>query len=170
MLLDCYREYKDLREEIDTTCNQLRKLHKEEMVCKDGCDSCCRSFKILPVEYHSIKKAINNSDIEINRKAKKGECKFLVNKRCTIYSERPIICRTHGYPLVRLNEETEAYEVSFCKLNFSNFPLIKFNESNVLFEDTFNSKLYMLNKRFVKELKQENYDAIELLELNNLTT
>ncbi len=157
-----------MRTEIDEACSKLWRLHSNSMQCQSGCSSCCQAFKILPVEYESIKENLKNLSFKINSEAKQGECKFLVDNKCQIYEHRPIICRTHGYPLVRLNEELEEYEVSYCPLNFKDYPLENFNSENVFFEDTFNSKLYQLNKDYLIDTSNDDYDAGQLLKLNSL--
>lgn len=160
-------EYKALRDEIDARCGDLWKQHNSNMKCASGCSSCCQAFKILPIEHEYIQEKIKDLDFEINENIKKGECKYLVDNKCSIYDHRPIICRTHGFPLVRLNEELEEYEVSFCHLNFKGVSLEKFNSNNVFFEDTFNSKLFKLNKEYLDSQKESMYDQGQLLELNS---
>lgn len=165
---DIFSDYKSLRDEIDSKCTRLWNMHHSRMSCKNGCSLCCQSFKILPVEFHSIQSSLSEKNVTINKKHKSDQCKFLVNNSCSIYEERPVICRTHGYPLIRLNEEAGAYEVSFCELNFIDFKLEKFNRNNVFYEDKYNSKLFMLNKRFINHLTEKKYDAIQLIELNDI--
>ena len=70
--------------------------------------------------------------------------------------------------MARFNEEYDAYDMSYCQLNFVNFPLEKFNADNVYFEDDYNSKLYKLNQEFLKEIPEKDYDPIQLVELNDL--
>lgn len=162
------KEYLDLRNEVDERCKDLWKMHSGEMQCESGCASCCQSFRILPVEYYSIKGAIENKNPEVNTDATDKECRFLVDNKCSIYEHRPVICRTHGYPFSRLNEEVEAYEVSFCPLNFKDYNFENFNYDNLFPEDEYNSKLFVLNKKFIAELQEEDYDSLQLVELNNL--
>jgi uncharacterized protein len=163
-------KYIQLRKEIDGKCTQLWDQHIKNMQCRAGCSLCCQSFKILPVEYDSIKILLKEQVFNINKHAKKTECKFLVNKECSIYENRPIICRTHGYPLARFNEEYDAYDISHCHLNFIGFPLEKFKSSNVYFEDENNRKLYLLNQEYLKENPEKEYDPIQLIELNDLAS
>jgi Fe-S-cluster containining protein len=168
MNADILNDYKLLRIEIDNRCSRLWKMHHNYMSCAEGCSSCCQAFKILPVEFHFIQESINGQQIKINKSHGNEQCKFLHNNRCSIYENRPVICRTHGYPLIRLNEEAGAYEVSFCDLNFENFKLEKFNRNNVFYEDKYNSKLFMLNKKFIDNWSKNKYDSIQLIELNEL--
>lgn len=160
--------YRELRDKVDLTCNDLWAIHKKNMYCKQFCSKCCQLFRILPIEFHFIQEGIRGKTITINQKSQKDECKFLVNNECTIYEYRPIICRTHGYPLARFNDEAGAYEISYCDLNFRTLKLDDFNSENVFYEDDTNKQFYELNKAFIKSLKFEKYDMIELLEVNNI--
>ncbi len=161
-------KYKSFRDEVDNRCDILWGKHHKQMQCRAGCASCCQSFKILPVEFEFIKAKINLEKLKINRNASADECVFLVNNKCSIYEHRPIICRTHGYPLVRLNEELEEYEVSFCPLNFKEYPIENFNNQNVFFEDKFNSQLFQINKGFLEDSANTEFDNGQLIPLRDL--
>lgn len=163
-----FHNYLALRDTIDEQCSRLWEIHSSHMECKAGCSSCCQAFRLLPIEYHYIKKKLEGKSIAINNQASEKECSFLVHNKCTIYEHRPIICRTHGYPLSRLNEEVEAYEISFCPLNFKEFNFEDFNVENLYPEDQYNSKLFMLNKKFIADFDEEEYDSLEMVELNHL--
>lgn len=165
---EIFEEYLSIREEIDAQCTKLWEQHNSYMQCKNGCSSCCQSFKVLPVELHAIIEGIGSDEIEHHTEEQEGACAFLINNSCSIYNWRPVICRTHGYPLVRLNEETESYEISFCDLNFKKFSLDQFHMANVYQEDLYTSKLYMLNKKFIAGYSKVKYDSLELLNLNEL--
>ena len=92
---------------------------------------------------------------------------FLKNHRCTIYNSRPIICRTHGLPLLFTNNEAE-WELSACELNFQEFDLEKFTSKNTFPQDKFNSKLFLLNKAFINEFDEIKYGEFDLIPIKNL--
>jgi uncharacterized protein len=168
MMKDSLESYCKLRDEIDLVSSRLWKIHRTNMRCSEGCSSCCQAFRILPIEFFSIEILLKKTTPAINAKANVDECKFLVNNRCAIYEHRPIICRTHGFPLVRFNEADDSYEVAYCHLNFINVDLKKFKKSTVYFEEKYNIKLVKLNQKF-----QSGYPAVEkkimgLLEINKL--
>jgi hypothetical protein len=56
------------------------------------------------------------------------DCVFLKDHGCAIYENRPIICRTHGLPLLYMNDES--WELSTCELNFTNFNDDDFSDEN----------------------------------------
>ena len=158
-------EYKFLRNEIDNSCSVLEKMHKDNLACSPGCTSCCMNFNVFPVEYFSIKEEISKMKVIINKNPSEGGCIFLVDNLCSIYRSRPIICRTHGLPLLSMGEE--GWELSHCELNFvHNQP--GFNEANTFPADRYNSKLFLLNREFIKSFKGKSYSEFDLVPLSDL--
>ncbi len=161
--------YYKLREEIDWLAKKLEKQHKKHLACKMGCDLCCMDYSLLPVEFYSIANALKDQNLKLDYPSvtKEGNCVFLKDHKCTIYSERPIICRTHGLPLLYMNENEE-WELSACELNFTTFDMDDFTNENTFPQDRFNSDLFMLNKEFIRELKDKNYGEFDLIPLREL--
>ena len=95
-------------------------------------------------------------------------CAFLQNHSCTIYASRPIICRTHGLPLLNMNESGDGWELSFCELNFLNADEDEFDEDNVLMQDTVNSKLFQINSRFLEANPHLPFSKTELVSIRAL--
>jgi Fe-S-cluster containining protein len=93
---------------------------------------------------------------------------FLVNHQCQIYKSRPTICRTHGLPLLYTNNEGE-WELSACELNFAEFE-DEFSESNTFPQDKYNSKLFLINKEFIKNFKEKKYNEMDLIPIKNLAS
>jgi Fe-S-cluster containining protein len=166
-----FLEYLSLKNEIDIRVKKLEANHKKHMKCKSGCDLCCMDYNIFPVEFYSILNDLKN--ITYNPKESKNpsqseeSCIFLQNHRCTIYESRPIICRTHGLPLLFTNEEGE-WELSACELNFTEFDFAEFNTENTFPQDIINSKLFLLNKKFISENPELNLSEFDLIPLKNL--
>jgi Fe-S-cluster containining protein len=46
-------------------------------------------------------------------------CPALIDGACAVYDARPVICRTHGFPLFYSDEETDEAFLDVCPLNFS---------------------------------------------------
>ncbi len=164
--LEHLEKYRALRKKIDKLCSRLEKIHSDHMVCKAGCTECCMDFSLFPVEYYSILNEIADSEIVINTKAKKESCLFLSDGLCSIYNSRPIICRTHGLPLLFMGEEE--WQMSVCELNFTGEDIPEFSESNTFPQDRFNSELFMLNREFVCQHKELGLVETELLSLREL--
>lgn len=158
-------KYLMLREEVDTACISLHKIHSNYTCCKQGCDECCMNFRLLPIEFYSIlfsvkeEKNMNLNDINSE------SCPFMIKHSCSIYQHRPIICRSHGLPILDMDQEGENWELSYCPLNFKENDDEYFTHSNCYHQDLFNSKLYMLNLEFIKALDGIEYERDEMIEI-----
>ncbi len=164
-----FTTYKTFRNDVDQLSNKLEKQHNKHMKCKAGCDLCCMDYSIFPIEFFSIVEALKASENKPNFNPSKDEssCIFLNNHKCEIYDERPIICRTHGLPLLYMNEEN-GWELSACELNFTEFELDDFSEENTFPQDKFNSKLFLLNKEFIVKNKLTDYSEFDLIPIKEL--
>lgn len=113
-MIEKYKTYLELIES-----RQLKKYfeqQKDYICCKEGCSSCCETgqYPFSEIEYKYAMQAYEALDEQqkqiIQDKVKKikkvrgndelkdfmYECPFLINKKCSIYNNRGIICRTHG--------------------------------------------------------------------------
>lgn len=167
-----FSAYRKLRDETDAVSQKLSGEHSSHLQCKKGCDLCCMDYSILPVEFYAILEELktskfNKENISFDDKNEE-DCIFLKNHACTIYQSRPLICRTHGLPLLYTNDDGE-WELSNCELNFKNFDFEKFSEKNTFPQDKFNSKLFLVNREFIAEFKEEeHFGEFDLLPLKKL--
>lgn len=158
-------KYHALVKRIDKRVASLEQLHHQHLQCRLGCSQCCMDYSIFPIEFHAIQDKIRNLEIE-PVEAKEDDCIFLHQHACLIYEHRPIICRTHGLPLLYTNEDGE-WELSACELNFTNYEK-PFHSRNSLQQDRYNSELYMLNKAFIELPENSSYAANTLIPLRKL--
>jgi Fe-S-cluster containining protein len=99
-------KYKEFLKIFDQRLSEYFSAQKEYIHCKKGCSLCCEKgdyhLSSLELEYlmqgyinidNSLKKEIQEN---IKNMEKGGVCPFLVNKECSVYEYRPIICRVHG--------------------------------------------------------------------------
>ena len=163
---EAFDAYHTLRDALDKHCAELYSLHAQHLQCGAGCDQCCMDFSLLPVEYYAIKEQAGTNLLKGVKPASEGGCPFLVNHRCAIYEARPIICRTQGLPLLYMGEEQ--WELSACELNFTEFDFEEFTEENTFPQDTYNSRLFMLNNSFVENLPEQKYSPTDLIPLRKL--
>lgn len=166
-----YQQYDQLVQEVTSMGRELEEQHRKHMACKSGCDLCCMDYSILPVEFYAIrdklrKASVHAADINLNH-TEPETCIFLKNHLCTIYQQRPLICRTHGLPLLFVNDDDE-WELSACDLNFTKFDIGRFTEKNTFPQDKFNSKLFMLNKQFVSDFKEVKHGEFDLIPIRDL--
>ena len=123
---------------------QLEKFFQEQapyVFCKKGCCSCCQKgeypvsavefsymligAKMLPLE---IVAEIENNMFRIKDEKERHEsndifryvCPFLVDNKCSIYNNRPIICRTHGLAFFSKDERIIVPACVNEGLNYSN--------------------------------------------------
>ena len=168
-----YSAYRELRQKVDSVSEKLTQKHKSQLQCKIGCDLCCMDYSSLPVEFYSMREELKAKNPDKKSISKTGkthtdDCVFLKDHACTIYESRPIICRTHGLPLLYAGEDGE-WELSTCELNFRDFDYEEFTEKNTFPQDVFNSKLFMLNRSFISGFKEKNFGDFELIPLRKLT-
>jgi uncharacterized protein len=168
-LTDPIEKYREVRNAIDKQVFALEKTHNKHMLCRKGCDLCCMDYSIFPVEYFSILKGLNDRDFipDITTPEAENGCVFLVNHACTIYTERPVICRTHGLPLMFANDDGE-FELSACELNFTNFDFEDFNMDNTFHQDKYNSMLFMVNREFINASVNKKWGELDLIPLKEL--
>lgn len=163
-----YQTYFEIRTQTDLLSQKLEKLHQNQLNCKSGCDMCCMDYSIFPVEYYSILHALKTDNfISANTKTNNKKCVFLNEHVCEIYKNRPIICRTHGLPLLYTNEDGE-WELSACELNFTDFNFAELSIDTTFPQDKFNSKLFLLNQKFIKEFKEIDFGEFDLIPIKNL--
>lgn len=162
-----FKKYLSLRSEIDRLTDNLFVQHLQHIQCKKGCDLCCMDYSIFPVEFFYIKGKLESKGMPVlEKKTDATSCIFLKNHTCLIYQHRPIICRTHGLPLLYMNNETEEWELSACELNFTDFD--NFDTENTFPQDTFNSRLFLLNEEYIQLNHHEEYNKFDLIPLKEL--
>lgn len=158
-----------LRNKIDNLTNNLAESHAGHMECKKGCDMCCMDYSIFPIEFHSIVNDMNSIELapKISSDKKENICLFLIKHVCSIYQQRPIICRTHGLPLLFMNDNSD-WELSACELNFTEFNFEEFTLENTFPQDKYNSKLFLLNKAFIADFQENKYNEFDLIPIKKL--
>ncbi|PTN09501.1 YkgJ family cysteine cluster protein [Mangrovibacterium marinum] len=159
-----FERYQQFISQVDELAEKLSTLHHNQMQCRKGCDLCCMNYRIFPVEYYAIQQSLNDKPVE-TAGANDNSCIFLKDSVCQVYAHRPFICRTHGLPLLYLNEEQ--WELSACELNFREFDDEEFSAENTFPQDSFNSVLFQINKAFI-QANQLSYSEFDLLEIKDL--
>ena len=161
--------YYKLRTEIDSFCESLEIVHSKHLNCKKGCDLCCMAISVFPVEFYAIKAELDLESLSgLPVPKDEVQCRFLVDHSCTIYQSRPVICRTHGLPLLYMSMESDEYELSLCELNFTEYDFEDFDEENTYPMDRINSQLYQINKNFVAGFEGGKYHEQERIPLAKL--
>ncbi|MCM1265956.1 MAG: hypothetical protein NC200_07130 [Candidatus Gastranaerophilales bacterium] len=119
---------------IHTLNKELERMfvnQAEFIKCKEGCSYCCErgEYPFSEIEFtylmdgyrqlpESTKNKIKNNLKEINNLKKQCaeesfmyKCPFLIDKKCSVYNNRGIICRTFG---LLCEHEDEHLTIPFC--------------------------------------------------------
>lgn len=164
-----FTPYYQLRTEIDVLSESIEKEHHQHLKCKKGCDHCCMAISVFPVEFYAIEAEINPDKLPVMPLPQDDtNCRYLVDHSCSIYKSRPVICRTHGLPLLYMSLDGDDYELSCCELNFTDFDMADFNEENTYPMYRINSELYSINKEFVLTFENGKYSETDRIPLADL--
>jgi Fe-S-cluster containining protein len=146
--------YRALLARVDEMCGQTAKRFDSRISCRPGCDACCRHLSVFAVEAAALHRALcllpEQSAVFIRQAASvsppDAPCPLLHGGLCLLYQARPIICRTHGLPL--LVNRDGASGIDFCPENFHGVPSIP--GSAVIDLDRLNSTLAAINALFLR--------------------
>ncbi len=147
--------YKRFVEKVDSICIKIEKSYGNYISCKKGCAKCCMAISLFPIEAVSIslaiqslsKKEIKNIRNRVKKSKDNYTCPLIEDNICLLYDNRPIICRTHGLPIL-INQDGET-KIDCCPLNFdgiNNFP-----KDAIISLDNLNTIFVAINKVFVTE-------------------
>lgn len=115
-------------DKLDKRLEEYFEQHREYICCHAGCSFCCEKgdypLSAAELEYLmqgyakliSEKKQIVQKNIK--NIVKGGACPFLIDKKCSVYSYRPIICRVHGLAYL-CHDDT--VKVPYCAKDGKNY-------------------------------------------------
>lgn len=156
--------YRSLLGRVDQLCGTILTQFADQITCRAGCSGCCRHLSLFPVETASLVAAVEKLPDEIRTILsgrigwpESGSCPLLLADCCTIYSDRPVICRTHGLPL--LTEVDGEKSVDCCPENFTTAASLP--GSAVINLATLNSALVAINALFVAQSGDERFQGRE---------
>ena len=160
------------RDELGATLVQLRRRvddHFDAALarspasfrCSAGCDACCHvRIGVFAIEAAPIRDALAQLDHadpalrarvrqQADDPAHQHHCALLVDGRCTVYAQRPLICRSHGLPvLVPDPTEPASLRLDHCPLNFTREPPPR---ASMLRLDAVNQPLALLARLWTAE-------------------
>lgn len=114
--------YRVLVSKVDEICATVTAAFAEQIQCHAGCSGCCRELTLFPVEAAALLVALaalppqHREALDASGTRDSDSCPLLVDDLCLVYESRPIICRTHGLPLL-LKADGES-RIDFCPENF----------------------------------------------------
>ena len=120
--------YKEFLVDLDKRLEGYFSAHKEHICCEPGCSACCEKgdypLSQIELEYlmHGYAQLDDDTKIKIQNNIKiiekGGACPFLINKLCSVYSHRPIICRVHGLAYLCMDKTVK---VPYCAYDGKNY-------------------------------------------------
>jgi len=154
--------YNSLIEKLNNYEAKLLQRYCASINCKKGCSDCCTLESVFSIEAYMIYSHQLNAIIsESYTSHKKGTCVFLKDKACTIYPVRPVICRTHGYPVL-IDEK-----IDMCPKNFQDIKSI--DSEYILDLENVNNAIASINIIFLRETNEKFFmkERITLKELRD---
>ncbi len=157
-----FKNYNALLQRITAHTSTIMDHLGDCIACKKGCDDCCRFLTLFPVEAFALSRAfaaLPEEDRErVISQVRAGDdaCPLLVDHICMVYQARPVICRTHGFPIY-LEKDGDAM-VDFCPENFKGIQEIP--KSALLDIDQLNTLLTAVNQNFIAHLDTDLPDRI----------
>ncbi len=158
------KNYNDLLKRVDAHIQQVGKDYSDKIVCKKGCDSCCRFLNLFPVEAFALSAAFIEMDkshrnlVMAGLEKKSSGCPLLIRRQCLLYEARPIICRTHGYPFYF--EKNGENMVDYCPKNFKG--MTSFPKEALFDLEQLNTLLAAINKHFLDSIERDITDRIPM--------
>lgn len=145
--------YRALLNQVDQLCARITAAFPDQIACRAGCAACCTLQGVMPVEAVSLALAwrrLPAADAAALRTrlaavADEASCPLLSDDRCPLYPDRPIICRTHGLPL--LVEDAHGRRVDRCPLNFTGLDTLP--GSAIIDLERLNQALVVANRHFL---------------------
>jgi hypothetical protein len=151
---DPYRNLRVLQGRVDDFFGRQLSRHPLAFACRAGCDGCCQSEReVNDLEFDNIARAIAALPAEdreaLARRAAapggEGPCSLLVDGRCAVYYDRPVICRSHGAPILMEGRR------DVCPLNFTDVDLASLPDEDVLSVDTLTAIAVAVNALYCQE-------------------
>lgn len=168
-------KYHELCSYCDTFFTRAISVADTNMECRLGCGDCCILETVCELEAYVISQhpgyaatdardIPDGAGIEAALSKQARSCAFLENGTCTIYSVRPVICRTHGLPLQYRSEN----RIECCPRNFPGVDIAE-SFTRILFDaEAVTEALMRLNAAFLisrgedpRSLKRIHLDSLK---------
>lgn len=153
-----FENYEALLSRVSARCEEIETALAGHMACRKGCSTCCLNISLFPVEAVRLRLAFDTLDEDrkafaLARTAEstdEGPCPLLDEAgACLLYDHRPVICRTHGLPIL-FDDEKGSRRVDFCPENFQ--ALESLSGEAMIDLDALNQMLAAVNAQFCEEL------------------
>ena len=167
--MDGLENYRQLVQKVDALCRNIATSYSHYIACRPGCNTCCKHLSIFPVEGAAMASYLRSLPGEkadhIRRHAGSrdgdDQCPLQDNGLCLLYDARPLICRTHGLPIMTTTNGNT--HVDFCPMNFTEVDSLP--GSAVIKLETLNASLAAINAMFVAQDTSGLFNGMERLSL-----
>lgn len=151
---ECRDGYGRLLANLDAFHATVLEMYRAHIACRAGCFSCCKTrLSVFPIEADALRRSIAEMPPELHARLRErlendeGEaasfCALLVDGACSVYRDRPMLCRIHGLPNASTSYPTGA--IDFCELNFTELAADDIEPAAVLDWDHAGRALALLN-------------------------
>ena len=151
----CLSNYRRLVVNVDRTIGRIQRKYGRYIACHKGCGCGCRNLSIFPVEALALAGALQTLPQTVITKFQRRaasisfwDCPLLEDRICSLYAFRPLICRTHGFPLRTIYKGQPS--IGHCRHNFKEMADIP--EDAVIDLSLINDMLRNINAAAVNEL------------------
>ena len=153
-----FQNYEALLARVSEQCGKIETALSGHMACRKGCSSCCLNISLFPVEAVRLRLAFDTLDADLKavilawsqESTDEGPCPLLDKAgACQLYDHRPVICRTHGLPIL-FDDGKGNRRVDFCPENFQ--ALESLSGEAMLDLDALNQMLAAVNAQFCEAL------------------
>lgn len=151
-MLNMMEDYEKYLEIIDSYLGKFFEQQKPYIFCKKGCSICCETgtypfskleFDYLMIGYEKlpekIKVQIQENIMNLKKEKNKSKeekflhiCPFLLNKKCSVYKYRALICRNYGLMSFYNKKGEQRYHIPCCVNNGLNYSNVYDKELGIL--------------------------------------
>lgn len=122
-------------QKVEKRTSRLEEKHVARLQCQKGCHSCCLDdLEVVGIEAAFIQQ--QHPELLFPQLAHPlGKCAFLNDEgACRVYESRPLVCRTHGFPLqwTEIEHRTSVEYRDICPLNENEEPIEQLEEEDCL--------------------------------------
>jgi Fe-S-cluster containining protein len=154
--------YKLLTARVDALCKAIAATLGDKITCSAGCSSCCTSITIFPVEAAAMREALEKLPEQqaeeirhyVSIHADDERCPLLLHHHCMLYDSRPVICRTHGLPIIYTDDGH--LNSDCCPLNLTETETV--TGTSVVDLDKLNTLLVAVNSIYVSRTEATETD------------
>lgn len=159
---EAFAEYEALNARAEAFQARVRERYPGQIECRAGCSECCRRIPRLilsPVEAFYLREQIRHLPVEDQTRLRQASrtamppCPILTDDACRLHRNRPLLCRTYGYPNFspQLQQIGDA-ALNYCYKNFTGLAGPTALDSGCVMNiDRVTEELWEVNRRFVQE-------------------